>query len=413
MAEIFSILTPVTYWILIVLWALILAFYYKHRKSSGDIGKAFAVLLLVLAIDAFRSLFESAFFGTWYTARVGMLPKEIFDFLVQPHIVFIPKILNVIVAVLVIGLLFRRLIPAILEERRRQEEQIHKLNTEIAVRKEVEEDLHRLIQELGQMNRDVPRYASIVSHDLRSPLVSIIGFGEIAKSNLDEARKQLDEIKQTLSDRQRAAIGKCLDDELAESLGYIASSSARMMHLVDTILDYSKAGQREMRPETIDMNALVKETLDALAFQIEEKGITVDVGPLPPVMADRTAMEQVVGNLLGNAVKFMSADGSREISVMAEREREYQVFRIRDTGRGIAEADIPHVFEVFKRVGKQDTEGEGMGLAYVQSLLRRMDGHIRCESALGEGSVFSFSLPVTATADANTHIMAEESAQVH
>jgi PAS domain S-box-containing protein len=109
--DIFTFLTPVTYWILIILWSFILAFYIKRLRLRSQQSQLIFTLLIILAIDAFRTLFESLYFGAWYTALVGFLPIQVHSFLIRPEMVFIPKILNVIAAVIVIALLLYRWLP--------------------------------------------------------------------------------------------------------------------------------------------------------------------------------------------------------------------------------------------------------------------------------------------------------------
>jgi signal transduction histidine kinase len=103
-------------------------------------------------------------------------------------------------------------------------------------------------------------------------------------------------------------------------------------------------------------------------------------------------MEQIMGNILGNAVKYLDSSRPGQIEVTAKADNGETVFSIRDTGRGIAQEDMGKVFAPFRRAGKQDTPGEGMGLAYVQTLVRRHGGRIWCESELGKGTTFTFSI---------------------
>ena len=110
MAEIFRFVTPVIYWILIVLWSFILCFYVKKMWDSKT-KQLFHALVVILAIDAFRTLFESLYFGLWYTSLSGLIPIQIGDFLTRPELVIIPKIINVVAAVIIIVLLFKRWLP--------------------------------------------------------------------------------------------------------------------------------------------------------------------------------------------------------------------------------------------------------------------------------------------------------------
>jgi signal transduction histidine kinase len=165
-----------------------------------------------------------------------------------------------------------------------------------------------------------------------------------------------------------------------------------MDRLIQAILHLSRLGRRELAIEPLDMRALVQETVQTLAHQIANRQVQVTVAPLPAVLADRTAMEQIMGNLLANAVAYLSAGRPGEIAVTGERRPNATVFTVRDNGRGIAAEDIPKVFEPFRRIGRQDAPGEGMGLAYVRMLVRRHGGEIHCHSTPGVGTTFTFTI---------------------
>ncbi|MBF0587992.1 MAG: response regulator [Magnetococcales bacterium] len=148
--ELFKWLTPITYWILIILWMVILGLYVVQERSDRLDGQAMRFLLAVLAIDAFRTLFESIYFGIWYTARVGLLPHSWFELLVQPQNVFIPKLVNVIAAVLVLAILLRRWLPNLIDEHKQQKHLIDQLQTEIQERQRVEQALRRAADKLAE-----------------------------------------------------------------------------------------------------------------------------------------------------------------------------------------------------------------------------------------------------------------------
>ena len=116
MTELFRLLTPVTYWLLIVMWSFILVFYIKSINRTKTTHLVFS-LLLILSIDAFRTLFESVYFGFWYTSLAGMIPRNIADFLMLPEMVIIPKLINVFAAILVIFLLLKKWLPEELKEK--------------------------------------------------------------------------------------------------------------------------------------------------------------------------------------------------------------------------------------------------------------------------------------------------------
>jgi len=148
--NIFTFLTPITYWVLIVMWSFILLFYIKRLRSETVKGQLLYILLIILAIDAFRTLFESIYFGAWYTSLAGFLPKEVFTFLVRPELVFIPKFLNTIAAAIIIGILLYQWLPKEEQEKYNLESLIKQSTTELILRNE---QLNKEINERKQTEK--------------------------------------------------------------------------------------------------------------------------------------------------------------------------------------------------------------------------------------------------------------------
>jgi PAS domain S-box-containing protein len=265
--------------------------------------------------------------------------------------------------------------------------------TDISERKQVEERLKRYAVELQQANEEIKQFAYIVSHDLRAPLVNLKGFSAELRSALEVIQSALDEALPHLNAEAQRSLTLALKEDVPEALHFIESSVTRMDDFIHAVLNLSRLGRRELYLETLDMDHLVQKTLETVAHQIEASQTTVTVRPLPAVVADRTSMEQIMGNLLGNAVKYFVPERPGELEISAECGPEGIAFRIRDNGRGIAAEDMPKVFAPFRRIGRQDTPGEGMGLPYVQALVRRHGGRIWCESEAGVGTTFIFTLP--------------------
>src|SRR5262245_30930686 len=259
-------------------------------------------------------------------------------------------------------------------------------------RDELEVRVRERTAELEEANEEVRRFAYIVSHDLRAPLVNLQGFASELRTASDVLQDALPAALPHLEPLQRADVARALDQDIPEALGFIETSVTRMDHLIRAILHLSRLGRRELHWEQLDMLSLVQETVQTLTHQIAQRQAQVTVDPLPTVMADRTAMEQVMGNLLANAVAYLAPGRPGEIVVTGERQAKVTVFTVRDNGRGIAPDDIAKVFEPFRRVGQQDVPGEGMGLAYVRMLVRRHGGEIRCHSTLGVGTTFTFTI---------------------
>ena len=259
-------------------------------------------------------------------------------------------------------------------------------------RDELEVRVQERTAELAAANEEVRRFAYIVSHDLRAPLINLKGFASELRTACDVLQAALPAALPHLEAPLHADVSRALDQDIPEALGFIETSVTRMDHLIRAILHLSRLGRRDLHCEPLDMRALVQGTVQTLAHQIAQRQVQATVEPLPTVMADRTAMEQIMGNLLANAVAYLDPDRPGEIIVTGERHPDMTVMHVRDNGRGIAAEDIPKVFEPFRRVGRQDVPGEGMGLAYVQMLVRRHGGEIRCHSTLGVGTTFTFTI---------------------
>lgn len=264
---------------------------------------------------------------------------------------------------------------------------------DITGRKRAEEALKRSSEELQQSNEELKNFAYIVSHDLRAPLVNIKGFSEELGHSIQEFTSLLQKYSGQADAEEKQRTEKLVKKDIPEALGFIGSSVTRMDALINSILKLSRLGRNELKPEQLHTEKLVHHLLKTLAHQIDMHKAEVTIGPLPDIIMDKTAAEQIFGNLLDNALKYLEPSRPGEIAVTAEQSAAETTFTIRDNGRGIAKEDTQKVFELFRRVGRQDVPGEGMGLTYVKTLVRRLGGRISCESEPGVGSAFSFTIP--------------------
>jgi len=263
---------------------------------------------------------------------------------------------------------------------------------DISDRVRAEEQLSSYAAKLEQANEEIKQFAYIISHDFRAPLVNLKGFAAELGSALEVVDSTMSTSLPYLDEKQKQDVVTALREDVPEALGFIDSSVTRMDHLISALLKLSRLGRHELHFAPVNMNSLVQTTLETLAHTIEERQVKVTVGSLPKVVADRTSMEQIMGNILSNAVKYLDPDRPGEIEVTAERGDDETTFLIHDNGRGIAEEDMPKVFAPFRRIGRQDQPGEGMGLPYVQTLVRRHGGRIWCESELELGTTFAFTI---------------------
>ena len=245
--------------------------------------------------------------------------------------------------------------------------------------------------DLTEANEEIQRYAYIVSHDLRSPLVNIMGF----TAELESVRKDL--FDQLTAPRDEAgttpekteALGKDFD----EAISFIKTSITKMDRLINAILKLSREGRREFHAEALDMKQMFEMIAASVAHQVSETQTTITVEKLPPVVSDRLALEQIFSNLVDNALKYLQPGVPGRIRVSGRQTLGRIEYDVEDNGRGIDANDHQRIFELFRRSGPQDRPGEGIGLAHVRALVRRLGGTMSVRSELNRGSVFTVSLP--------------------
>ena len=272
----------------------------------------------------------------------------------------------------------------------------------VATRREVEtlnvgleERVRQRTDALVKANEEVQRFAYIVTHDLRAPLVNIMGF----TSELEAMFKPIDTYVAAgpaASSEQKAEAEEALRVDVTEAIGFIRSSTRKMDGLINAILKISREGRRELRIESVDLAALIEAAAAAVHHQASDEdggGITID-SQAPRIVSDRLSLDQIMGNLLDNAIKYRAPERPIQISVRTRRERGGWVrIEIEDNGRGIATSDRERIFELFRRSGVQNTAGEGIGLAHVRTLVRNLGGDIGVRSELGKGTTFTVTLP--------------------
>ena len=258
--------------------------------------------------------------------------------------------------------------------------------------KQSEKKIKRYALDLEQANEEVKQFAYIISHDLKAPLVNIKGFSSELRYAAEEINALMNSVMPHLDGSQKETINTALREDIPEALEFIESSAHSMDKLISAILQLSRLGRRELRPEKVDIESIVQSILEDMAFQIEERNAGITVGSLPVLVADKASIEHIMGNLLTNAVKYVAPDRPLEIEISAESTVDGTIIHVRDNGRGIAENDMDKVFAPFRRAGEQNVPGDGMGLSYVQTLVRRHGGRIWCESEPGIGTIFSFTI---------------------
>jgi signal transduction histidine kinase len=271
--------------------------------------------------------------------------------------------------------------------------------------------------DLREANDEIQRFAYIVSHDLRSPLVNIMGFTSELEELRDDIFKRIAALARAGSsapatpdnatdtaEPELEGADKQLSQDFTEALGFIKSSIGKMDRLISAILNLTREGRREFEPVPIDTRELIEGIVSTVAHQAAEAEAEIRIEPLPNLVSDRLALEQIFSNLIDNAIKYLKPGVPGRISVRARTKLGFAIFEIADNGRGIDPKDHQRIFDLFRRAGTQDKPGQGIGLAHVRALVRRLGGTMSVASELHNGSTFTITLPINwAASNRNRH----------
>lgn len=244
-----------------------------------------------------------------------------------------------------------------------------------------EEELKNSAAALKALNDTKDKFISIISHDLRTPFSSVIGFTDILLSEKD------------LPEEQRN-----------QYIGFINESSKNMLTMVNSLLDWTRlqTGRIKFEPARMNMNKVARKALNINSGAAIQKGIELDLELTGEVFvhADEDLMLQVLNNLISNAVKFTKRGGSVTLRAVPNIDLNVVEFILADTGTGIRQEDLGKLFKIdskFTLDGTSGEKGSGLGLSLVQDIISKHGGTIRVESEYGHGTQFIFTLPVSST----------------
>ena len=255
---------------------------------------------------------------------------------------------------------------------------VYGLVSDISLYKKAEAELRKSTEDLMKLNETKDRFISIISHDLRTPFSSILGFTDLLAN--DEG---------------------LTNEERKQYVKYIQESSKSMLSLVNSLLDWTRlqTGRIKFEPEKVEASSLIEKSINTVSGEAIHKGVEIysTIGRGKNIFVDPGLISQVFNNLLSNAIKF-SKNGDRiTISGKPASVPRFIEFSIMDTGAGIKEENLEKLFNVdtkFTTEGTAGEKGSGLGLSLVKEIIEKHGGTIRAESDYGKGTTFRFTVPV-------------------
>ena len=258
-----------------------------------------------------------------------------------------------------------------------------KLAREIAECKQTEEEIRQLQSGLEQRVRertaDLESFSYTVSHDLRAPLRHINSFSAVLIEDY----------------------GKDLPDEARGHLDRICSASSRIGALIDHILALSRVSRIDLKREAVDLSQLAVQVLAMYQDTDSQRRVEISIANSSPVLGDRHLLRQLLENLIGNAWKYTSKQPMARIEFGMTRVAAKETFFVRDDGVGFDMRYAKKLFAAFERLHGTEFEGDGIGLATSQRIVKSHGGSIWAEGRVGEGATFYFTLPATQSSDSH------------
>ena len=238
-------------------------------------------------------------------------------------------------------------------------------------------DLENVVEKLENANNELKDFVYIASHDLKEPVRKISSFGQLLTASLT---------------------GKLSEDD-HENLTFMIDGATRMQQMVDALLTYSRATTRALDLKEVDLNKIAEQLKNLeLSITLENTGGTIEIPePLPSIKGDPSQVNQLMQNLIGNALKYHKKDVPPKVTILAvEQDNDMARIEIEDNGIGIKPEHYENVFIMFKRLhSKQEYEGSGIGLSVCKKIVERHGGEIGIHSEYGKGTTFWFTLPMS------------------
>jgi len=243
--------------------------------------------------------------------------------------------------------------------------------------KRLQDELKQSIQQLEELQGLRADFVAMITHDMKAPLTSIVGFSSMLLDGV---------------------AGNCPSEDFQEALTNIRNNGHRLTRLINDFLTFSRieAGKLEILFEPADLNLSIMQVISLLQYQAEQKQVRIEYTPPEPspphVLGDSTQIERAISNVLTNAIKY-SPEG-RPVEVRLSRQEDWLVIEIEDHGPGIPRELLPQLFDRYFRVhSPKKVEGTGLGLSIVKSIVEAHGGSVDVKTEAGKGTLFTLRFP--------------------
>ncbi len=250
---------------------------------------------------------------------------------------------------------------------------------------------YKLKKKLLERNAEIQNYLYMASHDLKSPLVNIQGFGQRLESEIKDVKVILDDIQFNLDKKQN--IDKIVKEDIPKTLNFIFSNVTKMDNLLNGLLQLSRTGQVKMNIKKVNVNQLLNKIITSLDFIINKYDVNIKIDEVEDCFGDENQLNQVFSNIINNSIKYRKKEIPLNIKISMKSNINSVIYSITDNGIGIAPKYLEKIWDVFYRINPKYSEsGDGIGLSLVKTIINKHNGKIWVESELGIGTTFYIEL---------------------